>query len=187
MIGMDGKETVDGNGSGASAGAAAEAGAGRNAAAGAYLVVRIKGQADVPHWASTTLRLLRLDKKYRATIVPARENTLGMLNKVKHYVSWREADAGIARELLDKRGRGPGRAPLDEEGLRGAGFSGSGELAEALASGRTSMSSHPSLLKPWFALSPPRHGFRRSTKRMYGQRGILGRNEDLGELVRRMI
>ena len=163
-------------------------GSGRQgAASGAYLVVRIKGQADVPHWAATTLRLLRLDKKYRATIVPARENTLGMLNKVKHYVSWREADAGIARELLDKRGRGPGRARLDADGMHSAGFSGSGELAEALASGRTSMSAHPSLLKPWFALSPPRHGFRRSTKRMYGQRGVLGRNEDLADLVRRMI
>ena len=156
-------------------------------APGAYLVVRIKGQADVPHWAATTLRLLRLDKKYRATIVPARENTLGMLNKVKHYVSWREADAGIARELLDKRGRGPGRARLTGEGLSKTGFSTTGELAEALASGRASMSSLPSLLKPWFALSPPRHGFRRSTKRMYGQRGVLGRNEELGDLVRRMI
>ena len=167
-----------------------DGGAGRAAgeAPGAYLVVRIKGQADVPHWAATTLRLLRLDKKYRATIVPARENTLGMLNKVKHYVSWREADAGIARELLDKRGRGPGRARLTGEGLRSkTGFSTTGELAEALASGRASMSSLPSLLKPWFALSPPRHGFRRSTKRMYGQRGVLGRNEELGELVRRMI
>ena len=185
---MDGKGSADGSESGGGGAASAAAGdAGTRAAAGAYLVVRIKGQADVPHWASTTLRLLRLDKKYRATIVPARENTLGMLNKVKHYVSWREADADTARELLDKRGRGPGRAALTEEGLRGAGFSGPGELAEALASGRTSMSSHPSLLKPWFALSPPRRGFRRSTKRMYGQRGVLGRNEDLGELVRRMI
>ena len=56
--------------------------------ANAYLVVRIKGQADVPYWASTTMTLLKLDKKYRATILPAKDNTLGMLNKVKHYISW---------------------------------------------------------------------------------------------------
>jgi len=30
----------------------------------AYLVIRIKGQADVPYWANTTLRLLKLEKKY---------------------------------------------------------------------------------------------------------------------------
>ena len=53
----------------------------------AFLVLRIKGQADVPHWATTTLRLLKLEKKFRATIIPAKENTLGMLNKIKHYVS----------------------------------------------------------------------------------------------------
>jgi len=28
----------------------------------AYLVIRIKGQADVPYWANTTLRLLKLEK-----------------------------------------------------------------------------------------------------------------------------
>ena len=29
----------------------------------AFVVVRIRGQADVPHWATTTLELLKLDKK----------------------------------------------------------------------------------------------------------------------------
>jgi len=67
----------------------------------AYLVVRIKGQADVPYWAKTTLNLFKLEKKYRATIIPAKENTLGMLNKVMHYVSWQEVDSALAKELLD--------------------------------------------------------------------------------------
>ena len=31
--------------------------------ANAYLVVRIKGQADCPYWATTTMTLLKLDKK----------------------------------------------------------------------------------------------------------------------------
>jgi len=39
----------------------------------AYLVVRIKGQADVPHWANTTLNLLKLEKKYRAVILPVKD------------------------------------------------------------------------------------------------------------------
>ena len=47
----------------------------------AYLVVRIKGQADVPHWANTTLNLLKLEKKYRAVILPVKDNTVGMLKK----------------------------------------------------------------------------------------------------------
>ena len=40
----------------------------------AYLVIRIKGQADVPYWANTTLNLLKLEKKYRAIILPVKEN-----------------------------------------------------------------------------------------------------------------
>jgi len=42
-------------------------------------------------------------------------------------------------------------------------------------------------LKPWFALSPPRKGFKRSTKRLYGQKGILGHNKELTALVKRMM
>ena len=49
--------------------------------ANAILVVRIKGQADCPYWATTTMTLLKLDKKYRATILPAKATTLGMLKK----------------------------------------------------------------------------------------------------------
>jgi len=54
----------------------------------AYLVIRIKGQPDVPYWANTTLRLLKLEKKYRATILPVKENTDGMLKKIQQFVSW---------------------------------------------------------------------------------------------------
>jgi len=45
----------------------------------AYLVIRIKGQADVPYWANTTLNLLNLEKKYRAIITPASDSIDGML------------------------------------------------------------------------------------------------------------
>ena len=45
----------------------------------AFLVVRISGQADVPYWAVTTMKLLKLEKKYRATIIPEKDNTIGML------------------------------------------------------------------------------------------------------------
>ncbi len=152
----------------------------------AYLVVRIKGQVDVPHWAKTTLTLFKLEKKYRATIIPAKENTLGMLNKIKHYVSWIEVDAELAKELLDKKARKSGYQKITPEDLKELGFNSIDELASALAEGKTSLSKLKPL-KPWFALAPPRYGFKRSTKRMYGQRGVLGQNKELGTLVRRMI
>ena len=154
--------------------------------ANAYLVVRIKGQADVPHWAQTTLKLLKLEKKYRATILPAKENTLGMLNKVKHYVSWQEVDTGLAKELLDKKGRKSGYKKITSEDLGEIGFKSIDDLATSLAEGKTSLSKLKPL-KPWFALAPPRHGFKKSTKRMSGQKGVLGQNNELATIVRNMI
>ena len=154
--------------------------------AGAYLVVRIKGLADVPHWADTTLRLLKLERKYRATIVPARDNTLGMLKKIQHYVAWKEVDAGLARELLDKRARKSGYRRVSDEDLARLDFKSMDELASSLAEGTASLSKlRP--LKPWFALAPPRGGFKRSTKRLYGQKGVLGHNDELDAVVRKMM
>ncbi len=154
--------------------------------ANAYLVVRIKGQADVPHWATTTMTLLKLDKKYRATILPAKDNTLGMLNKVKHYISWIELDADLAKELLDKKARKSGYQKITPEDLKELGFNTVDDLAKALSDGTATLSKLKPL-KPWFALSPPKHGFKRSTKRLYGQKGVLGSNKELGTIVRRMI
>ena len=152
----------------------------------AYLVVRIKGQADVPHWATTTMTLLKLDKKYRATILPAKDNTLGMLNKVKHYISWIELDTDLAKELLDKKARKSGYQKITPEDLKELGFNTVEDLAKTLSDGTATLSKLKPL-KPWFALSPPRHGFKRSTKKLYGQKGVLGSNKELGTIVRRMI
>ncbi|MDH3279276.1 MAG: 50S ribosomal protein L30 [Nitrosopumilus sp.] len=152
----------------------------------AYLVVRIKGQADCPYWATHTMTLLKLDKKYRATILPAKENTLGMLRKVQHYVSWIELDASLAKELIDKKARKGGYQKVTLEDLKELGFTSSDELGTALAEGKTTLSKLKPL-KPWFALSPPRLGFKRSTKRLYGNKGVLGQNKELDAIVRRMI
>ena len=138
------------------------------------------------YWAAHTMSLMRLDKKYRATILPSKENTLGMLNKIKHYVSWVELDQELARDLIDKKARKSGYKRITSEDLQALGFADSGVLAAALSEGKATLSKLKPL-KPWFALAPPRHGFKRSTKRLYGQKGILGRNKDLGDLVRNMI
>lgn len=151
---------------------------------GAYLVVRIKGQADVPHWASRTLVLLRLEKKFRATIIPAKDNTLGMLNKVKHYVAWKEATKEMVQSLLESRGHTSGYRRLAPDNMP-EGYETTEKLAESLVDGSVSMGSIKKL-KPWFALAPPKRGFKRSTKRMHTQRGTLGYNVDLDELVMRM-
>ena len=127
-----------------------------------------------------------LAKKYRAIILPVKENTEGMLKKVQHYVSWQEIDTPTTKELLDKKGRRSGYKKITTEDISEAGFKTIDELATSLSEGKISMTKIKPL-KPWFALSPPKKGFKRSTKRLYGQKGILGHNKELTALVKRMM
>ena len=154
--------------------------------ANAYLVVRIKGQADCPYWATTTMTLLKLDKKYRATIIPHTDSTLGMLRKIQHYVAWQEIDTDTVKELLDKKARKSGYKKITNDDITSIGFKTIDELASSLADGKTTMSKLKPM-KPWFALSPPRHGFKRSTKKLYGQKGILGHNKELNVIIKNMM
>ncbi len=152
----------------------------------AFLVVRICGQPDVPYWATTTMSLLKLEKRYRATIIPEKENTLGMLRKIQHYISWQEIDIETTKQLLDKKARKSGYKKVTDEDITAIGFESVDELASALTEGKATLSKLKPL-KPWFALDPPRQGFKRSTKRLYGQKGVLGYNKELSVIVKRMM
>lgn len=151
-----------------------------------FLVVRMRGTINVPHWARTTLDLLHLDKKFRATIIPAKDNTKGMLDKIKHYVSWQELDVSTTKELLEKKARKGGYKKITVEDITKLGFKNADDLAKSLVEG-TAYLSKLKPLKPWFALSPPKNGFKRNTKKMYGEGGILGSHKELLAQVRKMM
>ncbi|SRR5581483_611211 len=151
----------------------------------AYLVVRIKGTVNIPQWAKMTLDGLNLDRRFRATIVPENDQYLGMLRRVKEEVAWTKADAGIVKELLEKRGRKTGYKPLDKSDLPKE-YKSMDDLAAAIAENKVSMSKLEGI-KPWFALSPPKGGFKRKTKTQYGQQGVLGDDSELAEIVKRML
>jgi large subunit ribosomal protein L30 len=151
----------------------------------AYLVVRIKGTVNIPQQAKKTLDGLNLDKRFRATIVPESIEYLGMLRRVKEEVAWTKADAGIVKELLEKRGRKTGYKPLTKPDLPKE-YNNIDELAAAIAENKVTMSKLGGI-KPWFALNPPKGGFKRKTKTQYAQDGILGEDGDLAEIVKRML
>jgi large subunit ribosomal protein L30 len=151
----------------------------------AYLVVRIKGTVNIPQWAQATLDGLNLDRRFRATIVPENQEYLGMLRKVKEVVAWTKADAGIVKELLEKRGRKTGYKPLTKTDLPKE-YKSMDDLASAIADNKVAMSKLEGI-KPWFALSPPKGGFKRKTKTQYAQEGVLGDDSELVEIVKRML
>jgi len=152
----------------------------------AYIVVRIRGTVNVPSWADTTLQLLNLNKKFRATIIPEDPSFVGMLKRVKNYVAWCRADRETVKELIEKRARKLGYRQVDSNDLKTLGYKSVDDLAAAIADGKVALSKLE-LIKPWFALAPPRKGFKRKTKRMYQEQGILGENQELLNLVKNMV
>lgn len=151
----------------------------------AYLVVRIKGTVNIPRWAQMTLDGLNLDRRFRATIVPESNEYLGMLRTVKEEVAWTKADAGIVKELLEKRGRKAGYKPITKSDLPKE-YKSIDDLAAAIAENKVAISKLEGI-KPWFALSPPKGGFKRKTKTQYAEDGVLGEDGELVEIVKRML
>jgi len=150
-----------------------------------YLVIRIRGIVNIPNWAEKTLANLNLRKKFNATLVTENNQTLGMLRKVKDIVAWKSVDESLIKELLEKRGRKKGFHPLKNSNLP-SNYESIDDLANAIHRNNISLSQLEDL-KPWFSLNPPKGGFKRKTKTQYTQKGILGENNELIDLVRRMI
>jgi large subunit ribosomal protein L30 len=151
----------------------------------AYLVVRMRGTVNVPYWADTTLESLNLAKKFRATIVPESTEYSGMLNRIRQLVAWCHVDNETVKDLLNKKGRKSASQPLKESDLPKE-YSNLDKLASDIANDAV-VFSKVSGIKPWFALNPPRGGFKKSIKKQTTQDGILGENELLIDLVKKMM
>jgi large subunit ribosomal protein L30 len=108
-----------------------------------------------------------------------------MLRKIKDVVAWVSIDAHIVREILEKKGRKAGFKPLKQSDIPKE-YESIDALASAIADNRVTLSKLERI-KPWFALSPPKGGFKRKTKTQYSQKGVLGENKELIEIVKRML
>lgn len=150
-----------------------------------YLVVRVRGLVNIPMWANKTLENLNLRRKFNATIITENSQTLGMLRKVKDIVAWKSVDSSIIKDILASRGKKKGFHPLNESSMI-ADYKTIDELADAIYKNNLSLSDINEL-KPWFSLNPPKGGFKRKTKTQYAEKGVLGENDELIELIRRMI
>ncbi|MFX0093116.1 MAG: 50S ribosomal protein L30 [Candidatus Hodarchaeota archaeon] len=152
-------------------------------------VVRVRGPVNVRGDINYTLNLLRLSKVNHLVIVENRPEYLGMLQKVKDYVTWGEISLEMFNELLRKRGRLAGNKKLSDEMIREhTSFSSIKDFAEKFFEFKTEKDSF-SQLKPVFRLSPPRKGYeRRGIKQSYTVKGALGyRGEAINKLLKRMV
>jgi len=150
------------------------------------LVVRIRGGVDAQKTVEATLTMLRMERNNYATILKESPSYIGMLRKVKDYVTWGEPNVETMKNLLEARGKLVGDEKVTDEALKTLGYESVDKLANAIVVGEVEFSQLNGV-KPFFRMHPPKKGFKRTVKRPYKDHGELGyRGEAINELIKRM-
>lgn len=151
-------------------------------------IVRVRGTVSVRRDIADTMKMLRLYKCNNCTIIPTTPLFLGMLQKVKDFVTWGEIDEETFKELLLRRGKLPGHQKFDEQYLKKQTNMTLDAFSKEYFTFKKELKDVPGL-KNFFKLSPPQKGFeRKGIKTPYSLGGALGyRKDHINELLRRML
>lgn len=136
-------------------------------------VVLIRGTTRAPHFVCKALEVLNLHRVNHAVVVADTPAIIGMIAKVKDYVTWGEISDDTFAELL---------------GQRGELYLGRLQDRKKKYQYRV-LKVNDKVYKPYFRLNPPSKGFgRKGTKVAYAASGGLGyRGEAINDLIRRML
>ncbi len=150
-------------------------------------VVRVRGVINVKNDIRDTLTMLGLGRVNHCVLISESPENMGMLLKVKDYVTWGPIDAETASTLVKERGRLTGGHPLDDKALKDLGkYKSFEDLGKALASGDVNWSKMDGTVRV-FRLHPPRKGYE-GIKRSYKVGGALGdRGDEINVLIQRMM
>ena len=152
---------------------------------GLILVVNLHGSINSSAPVRKALNELWVARKFSASAVSDDAPTVGMLRLCKDYVAWAPLEEGLLAELLSKKGMVSGTRSLDQAALKTLGFNDHKGLAAQMIKDQKRLAAVSGIL-PYFRLSPPRGGFKRSLRRQYTEKGTLGSNPGLEDIVRRM-
>lgn len=148
------------------------------------LVIRIAGQPDLTRTEKEALFRLRLRRKYAAVLVkPTAENT-ALLQQLRNLISYGEISQEVLAELLHHRAMPNLSEKEKSKKMMERLEKGSKEIAEELINDKKSLKELG--FKPFFRLHPPRGGIE-AKKHAGTGKGVLGRNQKIDELVRRML
>jgi len=151
-------------------------------------VIRVRGGVHMREDIKTTLKFLRLNRINHCVIVDDTPQYMGMINKVKDYVTWGEINKEILTKLLEKRGRFSGKRRLDEEYIKkNTPYKSIKGFVDDFMNFKVDLKSIN--LKPVFRLRPPKKGYERAgIKKPFSVGGALGyRGEKINELLEKMI
>ena len=136
-------------------------------------VVLVRGMVKLSQPIKDTLKMLNLDRKNHCVVIANNPVNLGMIKKVKDYVTWGEINDETFNELVDKRG---------------VEFNTRLNDTKKKYTYKT-LEINGKKYRPFFALNPPRKGFgRKGIKLSFTVGGALGdRKEKINDLIKRML
>ena len=140
---------------------------------GKLAIILVRGLVNVSKQVKDTLKMLNLTRKNQCAVLENNPIYVGMIKKVKDYVTWGEIDETTFSELLGKRG----------EEFKGRLKDGKEKYSYRV------FSFNNKNYKTYFRLSPPRKGFgRKGIKMPFALGGSLGnRKEKINDLIMRML
>jgi len=150
------------------------------------LAVNLHGLINTSAPVRTTLIELGIGRRFAATVLRGDATTMGALRLCKDYLAWCTVDEALLTSLLEQRGRVSSTKKLDAPTLKKLGYKDHADLASKILKQEMTLSSVQGV-KPFFGLSPPKGGMKRSSRRQFGEGGILGSNPKLPDMVKRMI
>ena len=146
--------------------------------------IRIRGRVGVRKEIEDTLKLLRLKRINNCVLLHETDSILGMLKKVKDFITWGEIKREVLIKLLKKRLRLKGNRRVKENYLKEKYNLTFEQLADELLNGKKLKEFED--FNPVFRLRPPRKGFK-SIKEPWPKGDLGYRGEAINELLERMI
>src|SRR3989344_1239832 len=151
-------------------------------------VIRIRGSFGVRKEIKDTMNMLRLYNQNHCIIIDSSPNYIGMLKKIKDYVTWGEIDEKTFNELISRRGKIIANKSLTESYLKEKVKLSFEEFTKEFFNFKKNLKDIPGF-KLYFKLKPPIKGFeRKGIKVPYSMGGVLGyRKENINGLILRML
>lgn len=151
-------------------------------------VIRIRGKINIKKDIKDTLNMLRLYNKNYCVIIDNKPLKVGMIKKVKDYITWGEIEEDTLKSLLQNRGKLPGNKRLTNDYLKEKVKIDINSITKEIFESKKSLKDIPGL-KLFFRLKPPTGGFeKKGIKTPFSLGGALGyRKEKINELIKKMI
>lgn len=150
-------------------------------------VIRIRGSANVPSAQKMILEQMGLPRPNNVVLIEDSDTYLGMLQKVRHLVTFGTPSEKVIEYLLRKRGQVKGYGKLTDQYVsENSGFSSIADLAKNMLEGKATVKDIP-MLNRTFRCTPPSKGYE-NVKQFFQVGGSLGnRREKIDDLLKRMI